>query len=46
MNNHTELLLATPSMCQSRDLLIHVLESESNARNGAIDVIQCNSRGA
>ena len=25
MKNHTELLLATPSMCQSRDLLIHVL---------------------
>ena len=26
MKNHTELLLATPSMCQSRDLLIHVLK--------------------
>ena len=25
MENHTDLLLATPSMCQSRDLLIHVL---------------------
>ena len=25
MKNHTELLLALPSMCQSRDLLIHVL---------------------
>ena len=27
MKNHTELLMATPSMCQSRDLLIHVLSS-------------------
>ena len=27
MKNHTELLLATPSMFQSRDLLIHVLEA-------------------
>ena len=26
MKNHTELLLATPSMFQSRDLLIHVLK--------------------
>ena len=26
MKNHTELLLATPSICQSRDLLIHVLD--------------------
>ena len=25
VKNHTEFLLATPSMCQSRDLLIHVL---------------------
>ena len=31
MKNHTELLLATPSMCQSRDLLIHV--SNIIARN-------------
>ena len=27
MKNHTELLLATPSISQSRDLLIHVLDS-------------------
>ena len=25
MKNHSELLLATPSTCQSRNLLIHVL---------------------
>ena len=37
MKNHTELLLATPSMCQFRDLLIHVLSSEepSALDNGA-----------
>ena len=30
MKNHAELLLATPSMCQSRDLLIHVLRYDNN----------------
>ena len=33
MKNHTELLLATPSMCQSRDLLIHVLIRSYTVRN-------------
>ena len=30
MKNHIELLLATPSVCQSRDLMIHVLFSVIN----------------
>ena len=30
MKNHTELLLATPNMWQSRDLLIHVLDMMLN----------------
>ena len=34
MKNHTEILLATPSMCQSRDLLIHVLYRKNRVEKG------------
>ena len=44
MKNYTELLLATPSMCQSRDLLIHVLcisecENERFSRFSYFDML-------